>query len=123
MGNHPSFGRSRFPCLTVYFAVLLGLQCRVKGMLHGCHKCSQFFGGSFLVRVWLSQGDAMLPSQDKPRVDWRSRQCGDPGPSPERFWILSTEVDFAQRAPYRAAALLIFHGGCARGPSSSVTAV
>jgi len=26
----------------------------------------------FILRVWLSQGGAMLPSQDKPRVDWGS---------------------------------------------------
>merc|ERR1712238_486183 len=103
-------------------AVLLGLQSRVEGVLHGCHKCSQFLLFCIARVVKSRWRHAALAGQTSSRLG-ESRQCGDPGPSPERFWIPSTAVDLKQRAPHRAAALLIFHGDCAGGPSSAVTAV
>merc|ERR1711957_475889 len=65
--NEPSF-----PCLTVYSSPSCW-DCRAG--LKGCFMVvtsAASFCYYFVLRVWLSQGGAMLPSQDKPRVDWGS---------------------------------------------------
>jgi len=78
----------------------------------------------FVLRVWLSQGGAMLPSQDKPRVDWGSlgnvgiqdRHLNDFGSPPPQLILTSARTVQSSRAA-------LFHGDCAGGPSSAVTAV